>query len=164
MNQQEFEINLRKITPLLQRGNLNADEIISGLEAMVTDQELQSDDATNLVASKQRMYVLAAATPGTDAYQNLHNVLRNHPKVAQIYGGVAQLWKVEKKAAAQHYETEDSLLDSELTRPYFAATPYEKWFVGKKQIEIEIDQRTRNLMREEYLQYCKEREAEYVGE
>ncbi len=163
MKTEEFQNYLSQITPLLTGSINNKEEVVSALEILVNDPDLQQPHAENITTEIQRKYLLATATPETNAYRNLHMILRDHSKSAQIYTGIANLWAAEACSAQAHYDTEDELFKQNVARGYFPSTPYEQWFVTGTDREIGgiVDQQQRTSMRAKYLQYCKEREVEY---
>ncbi len=160
MNKTEFETHCNQLIPLVTGNITEREAVVSALEELVNNQELQSPE--DVKGQLKRKYILVCATPGTDAYQNLHRVLSKHPKAVQVYNGIANLWAAEARVAQSHYETEDELFRQN-ARGYFPSTPYERWFVTATDKEVGglVNKKQREGMRANYLQYCKEREAEY---
>ena len=163
MNTEEFQARCPQLAPLVTGDLCNTEEIVSALEALVTNPNMQQSNAEDVVIRLQRKYVLATATPGTTEYQNLHIVLKNHYKATQIYAGIARLWNVEAAVAQSCYVEEDQLFNPTISRGYMPSTPYERLFVTRidKEVGGLINQQQREKMRDEYIKYCKEREAEY---
>lgn len=163
MNDKEFQKYRSQITSLLEGSAMKEEEIVSALEALVNDQRTQSTDANDLVAAHRRLYVLAVATLSTKPYNNLYDVLRNHPNASQLFSGIAKIWAVEAAAAQSHYTMEDESFNKDAPRGYFPATPYEQWFItrsGREEGGLPTKEK-REKRREQYLHYCEKREAEY---